>query len=172
MALKSAYDDLLGRTLSRIQGAWGQLRYVAELRSRDGRYLHWGFERVHGTAVAQSTFARVHKTLTERVLRTKLSALEGDLRQASEQAGISPRSYVSSLKESQEHLLPAGCPVWSRLHLLSILQSLSALEFPGGANRQSALLHRRPVRSLLPLVDASGGVPARKTEDGAEEPES
>ena len=169
MALKSAYDDLLGRTLSRIQGAWGQLRYLAELRSRDGRYSHWGFERVHGANVAQSTFSRAHKTVMDRVLRSKLGDLEGDLRQSSDQAGINPQSYASSLKESLEDLLPAGCPAWSRLHLLSILQTLAALEFPGSAHPRSSSLLRRPGRSLPLPEDASAGAPEKKTVDGAEE---
>ena len=169
MALKSAYDDLIGRTLSRIQGAWGQLKYVAELRSRDGRYLHWGFEKAHGTAVAQSTFARAHKSLVEKVLRTKLSILDRDLRQSSDRAGVSPQSYASSLKESLERLLPADSPVWSRQHLLSILQTIVALEVPGTADRQSSSPPRPLVRSLPPLADASSGAPAPKTRDGAEE---
>jgi len=172
MALRSAYDDLLGRTLSRIQGAWGQLKYVAELRSRDGRYLHWGFERVHGAAVAQSTFAKVHKALLEKVLRAKLSSLDNDLRQSSQGAGVSPESYVSSLKESPERLLPAGSPSWARLHLQSILQTLGALEVPKIAGRLSSSPRRPLVRSLPLLADASKREPGLMIKDEAEEPEN
>src|SRR5437667_2656866 len=168
MALKSAYDDLLGRTLSKIQGAWGRLRYVAELRSKDGRYLHWGFERAHGANVSQSTFTRVHKALMETVLRTKLSALQRDLEQSSDRAGVSPGSYVSSLTASQEHLLPASCPSWSRLHLQSILQTLSALAVRVTPDRQASSPSQPPVQSLPPLADASADGLAPKTMDAAE----
>lgn len=172
MALKSAYEDLKYRTLSKIQGAWGQLKYVAELRSREGRYQHWGFECVHGATVAQSTLARVHRSLLETILRTKLSPLRADLRQSSERAGASSVSYVSSLKESLEHLLPADCPAWSRLHLLSVLQTLSALEVRGVAGPRFSSPPRLLVRSLPPLADASAPAPATKTEGGAEEREN
>lgn len=169
MPLKSAYEDLLGRTFSKIQGVWARLKYVAELRSNDGRYSHWGFERAHGAHAAQSAFARVHKSLIETVLRTKVSSLQQDLNNSSDQAGVSPGSYVSSLMASREHLLPASSPAWSRLHLQSVLQTLSVLTIPAKARHQASSPYRQPARLLPPLADASEGGPVSKTADEAEE---
>ena len=126
MTLKSAYDDLRQRTIERIPGTWVKLQYVAGLRSSTG-YLHWGLERVHGPAAAQEAFTKVHKGLVKNILRTRLSVLQEDLAQSSEADGTSSGSCVSILRGSLNQLLPSGCPKEAELHLLSVLETLSAL---------------------------------------------
>ena len=79
MALKSAYDDLRQRTLGKVAGLWGKLFYLADRRSPDGAYQHWGFERLHGTETAQDTFSRAHHSLIGTILRTRLRLLQEDL---------------------------------------------------------------------------------------------
>ena len=127
MARKSAYDDLLQTTLGRVAGLWGKLSYLAGLRS-DGGYRHWGFERVHGEATAQDTFAHAHRSLIGKTLRSRLRLLRDDLEQTSGAEGVSPASYVSRLTAGLHQLLPSGCPRMTKLHLVSILETLSILE--------------------------------------------
>jgi hypothetical protein len=127
MTLKSADDDLRQRTIARIPGIWGKLKYVAGLRSAKGGYVHWGFERVHGPAAAQDAFKAVHKTLVKTILQTRLSALREDLEQSSEADAISPTSYASTLVGSRSQLLPSGSPREAELHLFSVLETLSLL---------------------------------------------
>lgn len=138
MTLKSAYDDLRQRTVERIPGTWGRLKYVAGLRSSEGGYAHWGFERAHGPAAAQDAFAHVHKTLVKSILRTRLSSLREDLEQSSQAEGTSPASYASTLSVSLNQLLPSGCPNESHLHLFSVLETLTILEARRNAGSQSS----------------------------------
>ena len=138
MTLKSAYDDLRQRTVEKIPGTWGKLKYVAGLRSSTGGYAHWGLERVHGTGAAQGAFMEVHRALVKTILRTRLSALREDLGRSSEAEGISPVSYASRLSVSLSQLLPSGCPKESELHLLSVLETLTILEVRRHAGSQSS----------------------------------
>ena len=137
MTLKSAYEDLRQRTLERIPGTLGRLRYVAGLRSSTG-YAHWGLERVHGTGAAQDAFEQVHKTLVRTVLRTRLNLLREDLGQSCEAERISPTSYASTLRGSLTQLLPAGCPKQTQLHLVSVLETLTTLAARRHAGSQSS----------------------------------
>jgi hypothetical protein len=127
MTLKSAYDDLRQRTIARIPGTWRKLQYLAGLRSDKGGYVHWGLERVHGSEAAQDAFQEVHKTLVKTILRTRLSTLQDDLEQSSEADAISPTSYASKLTGNLSQLLPSGSPREARLHLFSVLETLSLL---------------------------------------------
>lgn len=154
MAVKSAYEDLRDRTLDKIAWLWGKLTYVAERRSADGTYEHWGFERTHGTAAAQETFARVHHSLIEKILQTRLRVLREDLEQASSAAGTSPVSYVSKLKAGQRRLLPSNCQKVTELHLTSILKILSLLETRSRPGSQASLQRPPLGQSLRPPGDA------------------
>jgi hypothetical protein len=127
MTLKSAYEDLRQRTVERIPGNCGKLKYLAGLRSSDGGYVHWGLERVHGPAAAQEAFSKAHKTLLKTILGTGLSALREDLERSSEADAISPTSYASKLSASLNQLLPSGSPREAQLHLFSVLETLSIL---------------------------------------------
>jgi hypothetical protein len=137
--MKSAYEDLRERTLSRIEGNWGKLTYLAGCRSTDGRYEHWGFERTHGNETAQDAFARTHQSLVQTILQTRLGSLREDLAQTCNAAGTSPSAYVSKLTEGLDGLLPSDCPKASELHLISILKTLSTLENRCPSGSQSSL---------------------------------
>ena len=138
MTLKSAYEDLRQRTVERIPGTWGRLKYVAGLRSSTGGYAHWGLERVHGTGAAQDAFLKVHKTLVKTILQTRLRALREDLGESSQAEGTSPTSYASILRGSLHQLLPSGCPRESQLHLSSVLETLTILAARRHAGSQSS----------------------------------
>lgn len=127
MALKSAYDDLRRQTLEKIEGMWGKLAYVAERRSAEGGYRHWGFERAYGPATAQEAFARAHQALIGTILRARVQLLQQDLEQCSLAEGANPASYVSKLTEGQRRLLPSGCSKVTESHLASVLKTLEVL---------------------------------------------
>lgn len=153
MALKSAYDDLRERTLARIEGIWGRLAYVANRRSPDGSYEHWGFERNHGLAAAQDSFARAHQSLVGNVLRTRLRALREDLERSSAAEGASPASYASKLTGGLYRLLPVGSARMTEQHLISVLKALSALEGRQPRGSRSASQRPQPDQSLRPPGD-------------------
>jgi len=138
MRLKSAYEDLRERTLGKIEGIWGKLAYIAERRSQDGTYQHWGLERVHGAAVAQEAFVRAHYSLVNTILQTRLRLLREDLAQTSGTAGTNSVSYVRELKAGLPRLLPSDCPKMTELHLISVLTALASLETHSQSGRQAA----------------------------------
>jgi len=128
MAVKSAYEDLCCSTLGRITGTWAKLAYLAERRTSDGTYEHWGFERVHGTAATQEVFLQAHRSLLETILHTRLKWLRDDLRQSSAAAGVIASSYVSKLCSEPQRLLPSDCSKMTEQHLVWLLKTLSTLE--------------------------------------------
>jgi hypothetical protein len=125
MTLKSAYDDLYQRTIERIPGTWAKLKYIAELRSSSGSYMHWGLERVHGPVASQDAFTKVHKMVLQNILRTRLNALREECAEA-DRANLLSSGSVLNLNLNQ--VLPSGCPKETELHLLSVLETLSILE--------------------------------------------
>lgn len=138
MTFKSAYDDLRQRTVEKIPGTWGRLKYVAGLRSPTGGYAHWGLARTHGHGAAQDAFREIHGELVKTILRTRLSALREDLGQSSETEGTNPVFYASTLSASLNQLLPSDCSKESELHLLSVLETLSVLAARKNADPQSS----------------------------------
>ena len=153
MGLKSAYDDLRDRTLRRVEGLWGKLTYVADSRSPEGRYEHWGFERAYGPDTTQTTFAEAHRSLLDSLLRTRIGRLQEDLELSSGVAGTSPASYVSNLSAGLRRLLPAECSRATELHLTSVLKTLSCLERQRPPAPQTASQPQPPGQSLPPLGD-------------------
>jgi hypothetical protein len=71
----SPIEDFAKRTLSAIPGLWRKLLYMAELRSAEGRYEHWGHSRVHGEVSSQQALASLHSQLYVDVLRTPVQQL-------------------------------------------------------------------------------------------------
>ena len=165
MGLKSAYDDLRERTLAKIEGVWGKLVYVADRRSTEAGYEHWGFERKHGTVTARNAFARAHQSLVGTILRTRLRLLVDDVEHSRRVEGVSSASYVRKLTGDLYRLLPSGCSKATELHLASVLRVLSILQ---DSQAQSALQFQSPDQSLPPPGDASGHEPRPETRDGAE----
>ena len=74
----SPYEDFKLRTLSALEGLWAKLFYMAQLRSAEGRYEHWGHRRAHGEQCSQEALAQIHSELYFGVLRTPLRELIPD----------------------------------------------------------------------------------------------
>jgi hypothetical protein len=128
MTIYSPMDDFMQRTLSKVQGAWAQLEYVASLREEENeQYQHWGMTRVFGVEPAQHAIAHVHRDLVLQLLRTPLSALVDDARCSAEQQGMPLNLYVQQLSSHGGRLLPVKLGGGSVRHFNSVLLALSAL---------------------------------------------
>lgn len=127
MALLSAFEDLLNRTLAAIPGLLGRLEYVSSLKV-DGHYGHWGLTRVYGERAAQRAMADAHKLVLGEVLQTPLELLVEDSEAACAAQGRETPTYLDELRNRRTDLLPEGSsgPATTR-HLSSVLGALSAL---------------------------------------------
>lgn len=135
MTLKSALQDLKETTLLAVSGLLGKLAYLASLRHKNGRYEHWGLERVHGLDTSERALKTAHFEVLRGVLRSPLSSLEQDLDLSSGSSGMDAKIYVEQMRGRFDDLLPEGrqdSPAAS--HLSSVLLALSSLE----KNRGSA----------------------------------
>ena len=126
MTLLSTLGDFVSRTLAALPGAWGKLRYMAELREVDGRYSHWGMERIHGEAAVQRALAEAHQSVFLEVLRTPLRDLLDDAAIAASEQGVPPSGYLQDLGAAPA-LLPPDLVGGSARHFNSVLLALSHL---------------------------------------------
>jgi hypothetical protein len=144
--VKSAYEDLSRFTLGKIAGAWGKLAYLADRRTSEGDYQHWGFARVHGESAAQEAFLEAHRSIVATILHTPLGMLREDLRESSAAEKVTTTSYVSQLCSEPDRLLPSDCSKMTELHLLYLLRTLSILENREERDLQSASPSLQPDR--------------------------
>ena len=127
MALISAFEDLLSRTLAAIPGLLGRLEYLSSLKV-EGRYGHWGLTRVYGERAAQRAMADGHKMLLEEVLQTPLEMLVEDSEAACAAQGRETPNYLEELRNRRTDLLPEGSQgAATTRHFNSVLSALSAL---------------------------------------------
>ena len=128
MTLKSALQDLRETTLAAVSGLLAKLAYLASLRRREGGYLHWGMELVHGEEASARALKTAHAEVLSTVLRTPIADLEGDLRESSRDSNTTEEAYVQSMQEQFNELLPSPQDAASARHLNSVLVALSSLE--------------------------------------------
>lgn len=130
MPLHSALEDLRDTTLRRVTGLLARLNYLARLRGKDGKYVHWGLARVHGEAAAQEALSEAHRATTAEVLRTPLRRMVRDAETSSEAQDADPQHYTKELQERADELLPSNPGAGSETHLRSVLRALSHLVKP------------------------------------------
>ena len=128
MTLKSALQDLRETTLAAVSGLLAKLAYLASLRDREGGYRHWGMSLVHGPEPSHRALKAAHGEVLSRVLRTPLNSLLEDLRESSQESGVSSETYVQGMCGQLNELLPAQQDEASVRHLNSVLVALSSLE--------------------------------------------
>ena len=134
MTLKSALQDLRETTLTAVAGLLAKLAYLGSLRRREGGYKHWGLSLVHGEESSDRALKAAHTEVLSKVLRTPISELEEDLHQSSQAGPESAETYVASMQEQFNQLLPSPQDAVSSRHLSSVLVALSSLE----KNRKAA----------------------------------
>lgn len=127
MTLKSAFEDLSRTTLRAVLGCLGKLEYLAGLRAHQGDYSHWGFEKVHGQATANTTLMAAHREAVSTVLSMPLSDLLEDVEKSSQEKGVGSDIYVDRIAAHGEGLLPNNPGPGTGRHLNSVLRALSRL---------------------------------------------
>lgn len=126
MTLLAIKDDFFERTLSKIPGLFGKLDYVAELREQ-GRYVHWGLERIYGEKGLQRTMAEVHRGLFLQVLRTPLRQLLEDVTRSAAEQRSDVRQYLQALMRTRHSLAAPNLGGASDAHFNSIVAALLSL---------------------------------------------
>ena len=127
MTLKSAFEDLSRTTLRAVLGCLGKLDYLAGLRARQGDYSHWGFQKVHGQATANTTLITAHREAVSTVLSMPLASLLEDVENSSHGNGVDPQQYVEGIARHGVDLLPDKPGPGTARHLNSVLRALSGL---------------------------------------------
>jgi hypothetical protein len=126
MTLLAIKDDFLDRTLASVPGILGKLDYVAGLRD-EGKYVHWGLERVYGEEIMQRTISEVHRALFLQVLRTPLRRLLEDVNRAAAAERSDIREYLEKVLREPQSLVPASLGGGSAAHFNSVVAALWSL---------------------------------------------
>ena len=119
-------DDFLQRTLANVPGVLGKLGYVAGLRE-DGRYVHWGLERIYGEEGTQRAVGEVHRGLFLKILRTPLRRLLDDATRSAALQRSDIRAYLSAVLCDPGSLVPANLGGGSEAHFNSVVAALWSL---------------------------------------------
>ena len=122
----SPFEDFKLRTLSAISGLWAKLLYVAELRSEDGNYEHWGHSRLHGEGRSQEALAQAHSELYIELLRTPISELAKELEAVGDEN--EPAPAARRLAENEAKAVPQNFRGGSPRHFSSVVLAVSLLD--------------------------------------------
>jgi len=126
VTLLAIKDDFFERTLARIPGVLGKLGYVAELRE-NGRYTHWGLERIYGEEGMQRAVTEVHRGLFLQVLRTPLRRLLEDATRSAVAQRTDVRQYLETVLQDPRSLVPVNLGGGSEAHFNSVVAALWSL---------------------------------------------
>jgi hypothetical protein len=136
----SPFEDFRQRTLSAISGLWAKLLYMAQLRSDDGSYQHWGHMRAHGEAQSQYSLGKAHSEIWLQVLRTPLNDL---LTEAHADDSLM-KKVLSANQTNRTNLIPKDLEGGSRRHFNSIVLAVHLLAVDRHASRHSTASPLQP----------------------------
>jgi hypothetical protein len=125
----SPFEDFRQRTLAAMNGLWDRFFYVADLRSSNGQYEHWGHGRVHGEASSRAALGMAHSELYLQLLRTPLQELMNDWQQ--ENVDRLPRKY-------SKLMVPEALQGGSPRHFSSIVLAVRLLNAERQASTRSS----------------------------------
>ena len=114
----SPFEDFQARTLSALPGLWTKLLYMAELRSSDGTYCHWGHSHVYGEARSQAALARAHSELYIALLRSPIRELVEEIENS---GGNDQKEIFRNIVASRERMIPKNLEGGSPRHFNSIV---------------------------------------------------
>jgi len=114
----SPFEDFQARTLSALSGLWTKLLYMTELRSKDGKYQHWGHSRVHGEALSQIALSKAHSELYIAVLRKPIQELVDEIETTDD--GSDPMELVRRITAGKKEMVPESLEGGSPRHFNSI----------------------------------------------------
>jgi len=126
VTLLAIKDDFIERTLAKVPGVLGKLGYLAELRD-NGRYVHWGLERIYGEKGMQRTLGDVHRSLFLQVLRTPLRQLMEDATRSATAQQSDVRNYLEDILKNPRALIPPHLGGGSAAHFNSVVAALLSL---------------------------------------------
>jgi len=125
MALFSAHDDFVNRSLSPLSSVWERLAYVAGLRTSTGRYEHWGLTQTYGRNEAQKGMAETHSELFQQTLATPIRELHESFSRAVRPA-------------TREKLVPEDMKGCCREHMEYVVEALTLLSRAQGGDAHQA----------------------------------
>ena len=114
----SPFEDFQARTLSALYGLWAKLLYMADLRSDDGKYHHWGHSRVHGEALSQIALSKAHSELYIALLRSPIQVLVEETETTSDAPDRS--ELVRKIESRKKQMIPKNLEGGSPRHFNSI----------------------------------------------------
>lgn len=118
---KTVTDRLYENALMLLPGPLTRLKYIADLRTPDGQYCHWGLATMYGEVEIQLGLAEAHR----RILSDVLSAPFSDLETETRASGLSDAG-IHFLSEKFNLLMPQASDE-SVKHLKLVLFVLSCL---------------------------------------------
>src|SRR6202048_4516052 len=140
VSVEEAYDDLLRRTLSKIQGDLARLIYLASTRDYNtGKYQHDGLAARFQAEIAGQALEMAHREIFHRLAACSLRELVGEV-----------EIYVSSSRQSREEILE----VWQKLEpyrvALPVDVNVAAAQlFVSNVKLALAILCRRQERQAI-----------------------
>jgi len=114
----SPFEDFQARTLSALSGLWAKLLYMAELRSDDGNYQHWGHSRVHGESLSQIALSKAHSELYITLLRSPIRELVEEVETTKD--SLAQSEVMRSLATRWKQVIPKNLEGGSPRHFNSI----------------------------------------------------
>lgn len=124
MTLLSADEDFCYRTLAAVPGALPKLAYLARLRDGQGKYHHWGMNRMYGENAAADAIAQAHTQAWLEVLRTPIPKL---LAQLAEMNPATRQAVIAELKDYRRRCHPSELGGGAVRHFNSVLLALEHL---------------------------------------------
>lgn len=120
--MKTVLERLKANALQRYIGRLAQLRYLADMRESDGRYLHWGLSKVYGDENVSQAASEAHRAVFLDLLRTPFPKL------AEEPVADTTDGFKGFLFDKDLTLLsPVGHHGGCKQHLRMVLYVLSRL---------------------------------------------
>jgi hypothetical protein len=138
MALLSALDDFVQRSLSTFPSVWEKLFFVSTLREGESGYRHWGLEQKFGAADAMAAISKTHANLAEELGSTPLAELWLEARHAASREDCSAVEYLNKVTEF-DAARPADPQGVVPEHLDYVVTNLSRVaRFHSASNRLAA----------------------------------
>lgn len=127
MAVYSASEDFVHRTLAAVPGVWPKLEYMRTLRGANRRYEHWGMQRTFGTRATQAAIEQAHRDVVLALLRTPVAQVLSDAEESAAREGVNAYEYAARLDSYGESLLPDDLGGGSARHFSSVLKAIVSL---------------------------------------------
>jgi hypothetical protein len=110
MPLFTAFEDFTSRTLNAFPTALQKLHFVSSLRTREGKYAHWGMKRTFGRDRANEAIDRAHRELAIEILDTPIPQLHAAVVSFGFSSGVTaqelgPTEWNGGAKEHLDYVL-------------------------------------------------------------------